>query len=93
MIVKFLGVLDILAAMVFGLFNFFGIFSNKLVLGLAFYLIAKGALFLMSKNFISILDIAAGLIFVVSANTHIPYFIAILPIVFLIQKGVFSFLG
>lgn len=92
MIVKILGVLDLLVATIFSVFYFFG-FSEKLVMLAGFYLIAKGATFLMSKNIVSIIDIAIGIVLIVSINIHLPYVIAILPVLFLLQKGIFSFLS
>jgi len=90
MIIKILGILDILAALSFWLFAFFGFPPKSIVMLFAFYLLAKGVIFLISLDIASIIDvICAGIIFL-SFTTPIPKFIVILVALFLLQKGVFS---
>jgi hypothetical protein len=93
MIVKILGILDIITALSLWLFFFFHIVPEKLVLLLAFYLLAKGIFILTSRDITSIIDvISAGLIFL-ALNFTIPGFIIIIVTLFLLQKGIFSLLG
>jgi len=93
MIVKILGLLDIISALSFWLFALFHIIPQTLILIIAFYLLIKGAIFLISKDIASILDIiCAGIIFL-ALNSGIPKFVAILVSLFLLQKGIFSLLA
>lgn len=90
MIIKILGLLDIITAFSFWLFAFFGIFPRSLIIFFAFYLLIKGVIFLMSADIASILDIiSAGIIFL-SLSFAMPKFIVIITVLFLIQKGLFS---
>ena len=93
MIIKILGILDILAALSFWLFFFVKIVPETFLLLLAFYLLVKGIFFLISRDIASILDvICAGIIFL-TLNYQMPAFIAVLVSLFLIQKGILSLLA
>jgi hypothetical protein len=93
MIIKILGLLDILSAFSFWLFAFFGFPPKSLIMLFAFYLLVKGVIFLISADIASILDIiSAGIIFL-SFSFALPKFLVILVTLFLIQKGIFSLIS
>ena len=92
MIVKFLGTIDILIAILFWV-SYFDWISTSILLILAFYLLIKGIIFLTSGDIASILDIiCAGLIFL-AISFNLPFIIISLVSIFLIQKGIFSILA
>jgi len=90
MIIKFLGILDILSAVFFWAFAFFKIFPESLVMLSALYLITKGIVFIISEHFISALDVASGLIVFSSLYLTLPSIVIILVSLFILQKGIFS---
>jgi len=92
MIVKILGSLDILSAIIFWLFITFNIFQ-PLILVIALYLIIKGALFLMSKDIASALDVISGIIILASTAYSVSEIVSILVILYLLQKGIFSLIN
>jgi len=92
MIIKALGLIDILAGIGFWLFGVFGILEGViLILGLV--LLCKGIVFSVSGDAISVLDIVFGLVMVVGVSIHLPIFVVIIASLFLLQKGIFSMLG
>jgi len=93
MILKILGTLDILSGILLWLGFFFKIFPSSLLMIIAFYLLIKGIIFLISADIASILDIiCAGIIFL-SLQVNIPGFVIILVTLFLLQKGVLSWVA
>ena len=93
MIIKVLGILDIISAVLFWIFASFNIIPTTIITIVAFYLLIKGVMFVMSKDIISILDILiAGVIFL-SLTYTIPLVIVVIISLFLLQKGVLSLLS
>jgi len=90
MIVKILGILDILAAILFWLSAIFHIIPSSLILLFAFILLAKGIFFLISEHFASVIDVFIALIMFASLSFHIPQVIVIVLSLILLQKGVAS---
>ena len=91
MIVKILGVFDLISAAIFWLYFFFHIGSSIIIFP-AIYLIIKGALFLISLDIPSVIDIIVGILILISLNFSLPIFIGVLIILYLLQKGVLSLL-
>lgn len=91
MIVKILGVFDILAAILFWLFAFFHIIPASLITLVALYLLAKGLIFLISLDIASIIDVIVSVIIFISLAVQIPHIIVFLITLYLLQKGVISF--
>ena len=89
-VVKFLGVLDLIAAMVFWMFGVLGLLPKGLVTFFAFYLLIKGVVFLISADIASILDIVCSVIMFIAVNSGMPKLIVIIVTLFLLQKGLFS---
>ena len=93
MILKILGALDILSAMLLWLGHFFHIIPQNIMILIAFYLLIKGVVFLISADIASILDIiCAGIIFL-SFQVSMPGFVMILATLFLLQKGILSWMS
>ena len=92
MIVKILGVLDILAGMCFWLFGIFHILPDSFILLLGLFLLAKGIIFTLTLNFFSILDIISALVIIAASASEIvmPQVVVIIVTLFLLQKGIFS---
>ncbi|MBU3913370.1 MAG: hypothetical protein KKE50_04715 [Nanoarchaeota archaeon] len=90
MIVKILGIFDMLAALLFWVFGIFGIIPSNLILILAVYLLVKGLIFVISADVASVIDILVSLIMFLSLSFHIPQIIVITATLILIQKGAFS---
>jgi|GEM_PF-1028064 len=89
-----LGLVDLFIAGMFALkliFNF--AFLDNLILSGGIYLIIKGAIFLIGMDFASALDVFSGVVLVLSYFFKIPLVIGIIVIVFLVQKGIFSFVS
>lgn len=89
-IIKILGALDILVGMLFWLFGIFGFVPKNLILTIAFLLLIKGIVFLISKDIASILDVICSLIIFSALSISMPKLVVILVALFLIQKGIFS---
>jgi hypothetical protein len=89
MVVKILGIIDIIASLVLLLS---GIVPGKMILVVGFYLIAKGILFnLFGFDFASSVDAAIGAFMVLGIYVGFSNsFFRVLFFVFLIQKGIFS---
>ncbi len=92
MIVKVLGIIDILAAVLFWLFAFFNIIPSTIVLILAIILLAKGLIFIISDHFASILDILSAILIFISLSFPMPKIITIIITIYLLQKGILSLL-
>jgi hypothetical protein len=91
MLLKLLGILDLICAGALLIQNyFFKLFPTKFIFILAFYLVIKGAIFLISLDFASILDILSGGIIILSVFFVLPKILIGAVIFYLIQKGVIS---
>ena len=92
MIVKILGILDIIAAIIFWLFGMFHIIPSNIILIVAFYLLIKGIIFLISLDVASILDVIVSVLIFISLNFALPKVIVFLIALYLVQKGILSLL-
>jgi hypothetical protein len=90
MIIKLLGILDIIIALSFWLFGIFSIIPKSFILLLGFVLLIKGALFSIKINVTSILDVICALVIISAPSVKMPLIIVIIISLFLLQKGVFS---
>jgi len=93
MIIKIFGVLDLIAAVIFGLSYYFHFIPRTMIFVIAGYLIVKGAIFLFSKDIASVIDIGCGLIILLSVFLNISHLVFIITLIFLAQKGLFSLLS
>lgn len=92
MIIKILGILDIIAAILFWIFGMFHIIPSNIILIIAFYLLIKGIIFIISLDVASILDVIVSILIFISINFMLPKVAVFLISLYLIQKGVLSLL-
>jgi len=90
MIVKILGILDILVAMLFWLSTFFHIIPSSIIIFFAICLLAKGLFFVILEHIASAFDIIVAILMFVSLSHSIPSLIIFLITFLLLQKGVLS---
>lgn len=93
MIVKILGIMDLLAGIFFWIFALFGIIPSSIISFFALYLVIKAIIFLISEHFASALDLISGIIMFSSLAFNLPDFIAIIISLYLVQKGIFSLIS
>lgn len=93
MIIKILGLFDIFVAACFWLFGIWGLIPANFILLLGLFLLAKGVVFSTKLNVVSVLDIVSSVIIILSASNPMPNFVITLVALFLLQKGIFSWLG
>lgn len=97
MIVKILGILDLIAVIAFLIKNYFDAagnwFPTTLLLIAGIYLLVKGIIFILTLDFASAIDIISGIIILFAVYFHIPTLLAALLIVVLGQKAIFSLLS
>ena len=92
-LVKVLGVADIIAAVLIWIFGIFHILPPELIFVFGFYLLAKGVIFLISKDAASIIDVICAVVFFGAPYVTLPRAIVIIVSLFLLQKGIFSILS
>jgi hypothetical protein len=88
MFMQLLGSLDVLAAM---LLIFSPILPSQPLLLAAVYLMVKGLLFLLGGDTVSMIEMAVGFYFIFAAFDLVWNPITVLCALFLLQKGVLSF--
>jgi len=94
MILKILGIMDIITAIcfwIFGIFRLSEISGFILLMGLV--LLVKGVIFIIQASIASILDIVCALLIIASTSITMPNLVIIIVALFLIQKGIFSMLS
>jgi len=91
MIIKILGVLDIIVAMSFWLFGVLDIqMMSGFIMLMGLFLLVKGIVFLTGLSITSVFDIISAIIIISSVSINMPFIVVIIVSLFLIQKGVFS---
>ena len=93
LIIKILGSLDIFSAIMVWIGAVFHIIPTPLLLLIAFYLLAKGVFFLISADIASIIDIVCAVLIFLSLSFAMPVLVSIIVALFLLQKGIFSWLS
>lgn len=91
MMIRILGAVDLISAILFFLSRATDILSEKIVWLIGAYLIIKGVLFVFSKDIASALDILCGIVILLSLAISIHSVIILMVYIYLIQKAVFSF--
>jgi len=89
MILKLLGLMDLLSIAILLLFKY-GIVSQIFLIAAVIYLMAKGVMFF--RNIVSLLDFAVAVIFIL-ALFQIYNVLTWIALVWVLQKSVFSLLG
>ncbi|MBU0957622.1 MAG: hypothetical protein KKF56_02325 [Nanoarchaeota archaeon] len=92
MIVKILGVFDLIAGLIFWLWMFIGIPTNVMMV-IVMYLIIKGLIFVIGLDIASVFDIIAGVLIYIAINFGMPKFLSIIVLLILVQKGIISILA
>lgn len=92
MIVKVLGVLDILVGIIFAFegIDKWGIIPNILVLIFGIALLVKAAMFIAFMDFASVVDVICALLIIVSFWIPVVAWLHAIVALFLIQKGIVS---
>jgi hypothetical protein len=90
MLVKVLGAIDLLAALVFLMLTFGVPIFTPLLLFCAALLLIK-SFFIFSGDVLSVIDMLAALFLVISIFATLPTILLWLPAFFLLAKGVASF--
>ena len=92
MVVKVLGTLDLISALLFFLSAVFSFIPQSWILIIGLYVLVKGIVFAISKDYASFIDIACGTVILISLTISIHIVIVALVCLYLIQKGVISWL-
>ncbi len=98
MVIKILGGLDLLTGIIFWIYGIFIILWNIniipgiIIITLGVLLLIKGLIFSIGMDLMSFVDIIFGIIIISSANFKFPFVVVTFLSLFLIQKGIFSFL-
>ena len=93
MLVKILGISDLIIAILFVIntnLDKSGWFPDKIILYAGIFLLVKGIFFALTLDFASILDIICAGIILISLAVHIPLLITAIVIILLLQKGFLS---
>jgi len=93
MIIKILGLVDILAAVIVFLFSKFSFIPDLFMYVTGAYLIVKGLIFVLGSDVASVLDVISGLVVLVMAFYPVHVLIMVIVVFFLIQKGIFSLIS
>lgn len=89
--IKLFGILDIAASILLFLAAFNILLPWQLYFAFGIYLALKGIIFI--KSFISIVDIACGILLFAVIQFNVPQAVLIIAAIILLQKGVFSMLS
>jgi hypothetical protein len=91
MIVKILGILDIIVSLLFWVYAIFNVqILAGIIFILGFILLVKGIIFITGFSIPSFLDIGSALIIIASSTIELPAVLVIIVSLFLLQKGVMS---
>ena len=93
MIIKALGIFDIILAVLFLIMNVFNLGSlTGIVFLLGLFLLAKGLAFSTRLDIASVLDIITAVLVIIGTSLELPFFIVFIVFIYLLQKGIFSIL-
>lgn len=92
MIVKILGVVDLLIAALLFLSLKFDVIGSKIVVIIAVYLIIKSLCFIWSRDIASMIEIVIGIALIISIYTTIPHALIYLISIYFLIKSAFSML-
>lgn len=94
MIVKILGIIDIITAILFWVFAVFEVsYLSQIILLLGFVILMKGIIFSFDFNIVSIIDILISFVIIYASTNTIPFIAIIILSIYLLQKGIFSLLA
>lgn len=93
MLIKILGITDIIIAILFTInsnLDKWNWFPDKIVWWAGIFLLIKGILFVLTFDIASVLDIVCGIVILLSILFNIPLIVSTIVILILLQKGFFS---
>ena len=93
MFIKILGILDILAAVLLiiqNYFTFIEILPSSIIWIIGIYILIKGIAFALILDFASFIDIICGIVIILSIFFAVPKILIGLVIFWILQKGFFS---
>lgn len=98
MIVRLFGAIDIFVGLVFWIYSMLNsigweIIPSGLILLLGIILLIKGLIFAVGLDFLSILDVVAGIIILGAVSFTFPIIIIHVIALFLVAKGIISLAG
>lgn len=93
MLVKVLGIADLLTALVFFTSSIAGFIPDKLVLIVGLYILIKGIIFILIFDFASFIDVTAGIVILFSLAYNVHMIIIAIVALYLIQKGIISLMS
>ncbi len=92
--IKILGIIDIITAVLFWIFVVFGVRSLvEIVLLLGLFLLVKGIVFIANLSLASLLDITSSIFIIYASSNELNIIFVIAISFFLLQKGIFSLVG
>jgi hypothetical protein len=93
MLIKFLGITDIIIAILFTInanLDRADWFPEKIIFWAGIFLLVKGILFVLTLDIASVLDILCAVVMLLSLIFNMPLIISAIVIIILLQKGLFS---
>lgn len=94
MMIKILGIIDIITAVLFWIFAIFNVrYLTGIVLLLGLFLLVKGIVFIANLSLASLLDITSSIFIIYASSNEINIIFVIAVSLFLLQKGIFSLVG
>ena len=92
MLIKILGVLDLLAAIVLFILSFGVNLPSQIIIFFAVILLAKGA-FILTKSVASAFDIAGAIVLILALFFVLPRPVFFIPGILILQKGFLSLIS
>jgi len=92
MLVKILGLVDFISALFLFLIGLNMKMPNTLIIIFGVVLLVKG-MFIFFGDFVSLMDLYAGILLILSLSFTIPRFLIIIAVFLLLQKAFFSLVG
>jgi len=90
MILKILGILDILSAILIWFFGIFHLIPKEILVVCLLYLLIKGIFFLISADVASTIDVICAFILLMALFYPISKIFFVIISIYLLQKGLFS---
>jgi len=93
MLVKILGIADLISIILFWTSQVFDFVPHKIIFIIALYFLIKGGIFLLFVDIASILDVLSGIVIFASIYLGIPWILTVIVTIYLLQKALFSLMG
>jgi uncharacterized membrane protein len=94
MIIKILGILDIVVGLLFWVYGIFHVESLEgIIFILGLFLLVKGLVFISTMDIASAFDVVFGILIIIGISIMLPKVLVIIISIFILQKGIFSMLS